>query len=69
MYRFQQHLKFLKQCIKILNKTIFVNIFQVQRLLEAQMELIQQQIISHGKSPYLALQEQTLSNQILERHN
>jgi hypothetical protein len=52
-----------------LNKTIFVNIFQVQRLLEAQMELIQQQVISHGESPYLAQQEQTLSNQILERHN
>jgi hypothetical protein len=34
---------------------------------KSQMEMIQQQIISHGRSPELALQEQSLVDHILER--
>jgi hypothetical protein len=67
MFRFQQRLKILKNKIKIWNKVVFGDIFQAQKLLNYQMEIVQQQIILQGRSPELAHQEKILADQIEER--
>jgi hypothetical protein len=67
MYQFQQRLKYTKTCIKKWNKEVFGNIQEERRKLEGRMEELQQQIIHHGLSPLLRLEETQLQQEIMER--
>ena len=64
MYRFQQKLKNLKQTLKIWNQNTFGNIFDAQKQLSAQLEVIQQQIRLQGFTNELKAQETKLNQQL-----
>eukprot|EP00253_Pinus_taeda_P020287 PITA_20287 len=64
MFQFQKKIKYLKQALKTWNRTQFGNIFDERKVLEQQMNTLQQCIISEGRKEEYALQEKTLQNQI-----
>ena len=67
MYQFQQKLKFLKQVIKTWNRSQFGNIFDHQKLLEEQMNTLQQHIIYEGRIEDYEQQEKSLLTHIETR--
>jgi hypothetical protein len=69
MYRFQQRLKNFKQRLKLWNKQNFGNIFEAQRHLNDQMNLLQMQIRNHGLTEELKEQENLLKQQLEERRS
>lgn len=50
MYHSQQHLNKIKEHLKMWNKTVFGDIHQAKKDLERKMEILQQEIILHGRT-------------------
>jgi len=60
MYKFQQKLRHLKQVLKAWNKNHFGNITESRQKLEQEMSILQQTIITAGRTEELADKEQSL---------
>jgi len=68
MHVLQQRLKHIKARLKQWNKDEFGNIFQDRGLLEQQMALVQQEIMSNGISEDLRQQESLIREQLESRN-
>jgi len=69
MASFQRKLKYLKGEIKKWNHSVFGNIFKAKEILNQEMKVVQQRMITEGRSEELSKKEQSLENLLLERES